>query len=167
MFSQINSRILAILLVGAWILQVAYYYERLPAEVASGFSGGNPTGYLSKNGFLLVYAASFLGSYVFLTGIGRFLGRIPNSMINMPNRDYWLAEERRSETVARIRTWLSWYANLTLLFLLGLFQILIQANMRNPVGYFVSEFLFILLSYLAGNLLMVVVLILQFRQPVN
>jgi hypothetical protein len=63
-----------------------------------------------------------------LDGVGLALGRLPPSLINLPNRDYWLAPERRTETIARVRMALVEIGNATFAFFLFAVWSIIRAN---------------------------------------
>jgi hypothetical protein len=58
------------------------------------------------------------------------LRRLPVSLISMPNRDYWLAPERRQQSLAALAVYLHWFGNANIGLLAGTFQLAIQANLR-------------------------------------
>ena len=60
--------------------------------------------------------------------IGFLLGRLPPSLINLPNRDYWLAPERRTETIERVRTALLEFGNAMFAFFVFVVWSIIHAN---------------------------------------
>ena len=61
-------------------------------------------------------------------GIGVVMPKIPDSMINVPHREYWLAPKRRSETLAVMRRALDQMGVATLAFLLALMIMTFEAN---------------------------------------
>ena len=83
--------------------QAAYFRELLPARVATHFdSAGLPNGWMERDVHLMfsVGLVAFL-SALFL--LARFsITRLPPSRLNIPNKAYWLAPERRDETVRRV-----------------------------------------------------------------
>jgi len=83
--------------------QIALHYPELPERVASHFDiAGNPNDYMSKSGLVIFYvciATFVLGLFGAMPWI---LRRLPNSLINIPNRDYWLAPERREQTIETV-----------------------------------------------------------------
>ena len=117
-------------LSGLSVLQVVYYYPKLPATVASHFgAAGKPNGWASKGvlagldiGMVLLLAATFLS-------IDILIARIPDSLVHMPNKDYWLAPERKKQTHAAVSSFMLWMGCATIVFLLAVFQLLIQANL--------------------------------------
>lgn len=119
------------LLLAAAVAQSLYYYPQLPATVASHFDGeGNPNGWQSKAAFFAIYAF-MLGTFALIyLGLGALLPRIPVRLFSLPQRDYWLAPERRAETIGYLTAWLSWFGAAGMAFTLALFQLVIEANLR-------------------------------------
>jgi hypothetical protein len=50
-------------------------------------------------------------------------------MINLPNRDYWLAPERRALALAKVQAFSVGFGNAMLLFLLLVFRDVLRANL--------------------------------------
>ena len=119
-------------LFAAAVAQAVYYYSKLPNPMASHFgANGAANGWSSPGQFfaiiLLVEAAcaiSFLCTPLF--------SRLPVSMINMPNKDYWLAPERREQTMRRFGDSMLDFGIATQLMLLYGVQLAIQANLTDP-----------------------------------
>jgi len=101
------------------VAQAVYYYPLLPDTVASHFNGaGQPDAWSSKATFVKIYlVATGLVAILFLA-INFVMSKIPVSMINLPNKDYWLSEERRQDTFAFLSHYFLWFASATLLLLL-------------------------------------------------
>lgn len=96
--------ILQTILLIAIAALVSSYYPHLPDQVASHFGGGGVAdGWMSKQGFAAFSIVFPIAMATLLTGIQAsisLLGRMPASMVNVPNRWYWLAPERKEETIA-------------------------------------------------------------------
>jgi uncharacterized membrane protein len=81
-----------------------YTYQYLPENMASHFDASfKADGWMDKYSYLI----SVLGVTVFMNiiflGMGAVIRRIPESLINSPNKNYWLAtEERKEELYAKI-----------------------------------------------------------------
>ncbi|MGB7208055.1 MAG: DUF1648 domain-containing protein [Pyrinomonadaceae bacterium] len=105
------SRIIFYLLIGIFTAQTVYYFPALPDKVASHFDGsGSPDGWMSKNGFI-VLEVIILSILVFqFVGLPYLIEKLPNSLVNIPNKDYWLATERKAGTFAFIRQYFDWFA---------------------------------------------------------
>jgi uncharacterized membrane protein len=137
----------ALLVVSA--AQVVIYYSQLPDEVASHFDGsGRANGWSPKEMFFLIDLCTMvLVALVFLF-LPRTLSRFSDKSINLPNKDYWLAPERREETARVIHDQMCWFGVATLVFLICVFQLVIEANL-NPPPVLSSHFIFLLIVYLA------------------
>ncbi len=92
------------LLVTLAAVQVAYYYPRLPATVASHFDGlGAPNDWSGKGGFFALYIAIVFMLIGVFDLMPRWSGARPRFGMKIPNRDYWLAPERIDATRAFFR----------------------------------------------------------------
>ena len=95
------SLLVFIILLLLCIGHAAYYYPLLPDRVASHFgASGQPDAWSSKESFVKIYFFVIAFIAVLFPGIGLILGKIPASLINLPNKDHWLSPERREETIA-------------------------------------------------------------------
>src|SRR5437588_11310819 len=98
--------------------QTIYYYPRLPAVVAQHFGAeGNPNGWAPREAFFLISWVVLLGISALLMVTPRLLRRVPVAMINLPNKDYWLAPERKEESLAFLQRGTEWVGVLTTGFL--------------------------------------------------
>lgn len=98
------TAILQTILLAAIVVLVWSYYPYLPQRVASHFGGsGVANGWMSKSGFAAFSIVFPIALATLLFGIQAsmsLLGRMPGSMVNVPNKWYWLAPERKEETIA-------------------------------------------------------------------
>jgi hypothetical protein len=107
--------------------------ERLPPLVASHFgAGGIATGFILHRRY--VFAAMFLCvapalAIVFPVSLAL---RNPKTVINLPNRDYWLAPERRADTIDFIRTQMMRFGTALLVFFCYVHWLLVKANQQSP-----------------------------------
>ncbi len=158
---------LAVLLfvISLGVAQALYFRAELPARVASHFDGaGRPNGWMSRDGLVLWQCVLLLALGALFGVGGRLLAVTPNGLINLPNKNYWLAPERRAESVAFLTGWLRWVGAGTLAFLMGVFQFSVQANLRR--GRLDSmPFLVATGFFLAGLAIAVVWLYRRFRAP--
>ena len=100
---------LFLLLCVACLAHGLYYYPRLPAEVAHQFgASGQPDAWGSKEHFLVVYLVTVAVMAATFLGLGLAMPKIPNSAINLPNKEYWLAPERRRQTLDYMLPRLLW-----------------------------------------------------------
>lgn len=125
-----TTRLAIVLLLLLAFLQYATFSPRLPDQVASHFDGaGRADGWSSKSAFF----ATNLGITLAMAGMFLFIGwmvkKVPESSINLPNKAYWLAKERRAATFAYLEDQMTWMGALTIAFMMGLTQLSIEANL--------------------------------------
>ncbi len=107
----------------ACLVHAFYYYPQLPEVVASHFgTGGKPDAWSSRNIFVGVYIIAIVMNGLIFLGISYGVRSIPDSMISLPNRDFWLAVDRRRETYRFIFHYFLWYGTATFLLLLDVFH---------------------------------------------
>lgn len=120
-----------LVLVFLAILQAVFYYPQLPDTVASHFGAdGEANEWSAKQTFFVVYffaLALVVGIFLLLPA---FFRRLPASMINLPNKEYWLAPERREKTLLFLTDQLNRFGVATLSLLIATIQLAIRANLR-------------------------------------
>lgn len=91
------------IVVAAYAVHLFLAWPELPDQLASHFSAtGAADGWSSKASFFgiqAVIATILFGIFALLPVL---LRRLPRSLINLPHKDYWLAEERVDQTMMRI-----------------------------------------------------------------
>ena len=107
--------------------------ETLPLIVASHFGfDGAANGSMPRD----AYVAVMLGVTVLvpaLLGFGAEAVRgLPTGLVNLPNRDYWLADERRAATMDSLVARLQWLACGLVGFLCVVQREVVVANTRHP-----------------------------------
>jgi uncharacterized membrane protein len=116
----------------AAILHEHLWSDRLPERFATHFGvDGVPNGWMSHDGAMTTYLAIVIGFNLLFFLIALSLGALPSSMVNIPNRDYWLAPERRDDTVRKMAARLSVFAVVLSAFLILVFHMTFQAAV-NP-----------------------------------
>ncbi|QEG21090.1 DUF1648 domain-containing protein [Mariniblastus fucicola] len=138
---------LASALVGTALLAF-FYWDQLPARVASHFGpGGQANGWMSKPGFVAVMLATQVGVAAMMLGVGYLIRVLPTSMINIPNREYWLAESRRDRTLRETASMMAWIAAGTAVFLMVVYWLTLDANVDekglNSTATWISTIVFI------------------------
>jgi uncharacterized membrane protein len=81
-------------------LQLGFYYPELPDRMAVHFDfSGNPDNWSDKSTFVILMAAAIILCNIWLP-ISRWLFKVmPDSMINAPHKEYWLAKENRERFI--------------------------------------------------------------------
>jgi len=128
-----NAPVRFALLVGGAALFVWLSSLSLPDVVASHFEGdGYANGFMSRAGYLRFTLAFVVGLPVFLVGVLHLSLGSPNARINLPNRDYWLAPERRADTVAFLRAHMARFGAVLVVFLCYVHWLVVRANRLAP-----------------------------------
>ena len=163
------SRTIAIIifcgLVVLVVVQAVYYYPLLPNMMASSFGpGGQARAWTSKSAFMGVYASVVGVITLIFPAILLVTQKIPVRMINLPNKDYWLAPQRRADTYRSFSSSMMWFGNATLLFILVWMEAMFRTNLQ-PAWNPSTAFLVTSGSYLAWTLIWTGILLYGFRLP--
>lgn len=93
----------------------AYYYKQLPAQVPSHFAAsGHPDAWSGKDVFVGLYVFTIGICGVAFGSIGAVIARLPVSLINLPNKNFWLADERKEETISYLGAFMLLFGSATL-----------------------------------------------------
>ena len=114
----------------AAVAQAIYAFPQMPGRMASHFAAsGMPNGWMTKEQFFVIYAITFLPAIFVEFWVGRKVASTPEARINLPNKQYWLAPERRAETFAYFDGFFAWYGCALLLLLVLVFGLAMRANL--------------------------------------
>ena len=157
-----NALLLAAPLVVVGV-QIALYRPLLPDQVPSHFDlAGNADDWSDRDTFLLLYSGLVVGMTAMFAFLIWVIPRTPRDLINLPNRDHWLAEERRDETFAFLTRNLLGYHVLTgLLFAFLMHQTYLAA--LEPEGVQRISIGAAVFGYLIGTGILLVALLRRFR----
>lgn len=146
-------------------VQMAYFYPRLPLRLATHFGPtGYPDGWMSKAGFVTFFAVLLLSNALLFWCIALLLPRLPMSAINLMNKEYWLAPERRAETIDTIRDQILWFGAGTFALLVSVMQMVFNANLT-PTPVLGKEVWVLLGGYFLFVALWMTSLLRRFRLP--
>lgn len=144
---------------------MAWWYGKLPAVVPSHFDGrGFPDGTMTKNGYVVLMAAVHIHMVFILGAISFVMPKSPDSLINLPNKAYWLAPERRSNTIQQMQNILLNIGTMTMVFMGALFHLSSQVAVKERVTIN-PEFAWFFGIYMAAILGMVFSMFWKYRLP--
>ena len=107
--------------------------RRLPEVVASHFdAAGRSNGDMPRGPYIAIMVLITLAVPLFIVVVANLALSAPNARINLPNRDYWLAPERRAETVRYISSQTATLAAGIVLFMCYVQWLLVRANAITP-----------------------------------
>ena len=105
----------------------------LPTYVASHFAGnGVANGYMPRSGYVAFMLIVSITLPLVIFASARILPRVPPSLVNLPNREYWLAPERRAQTYAFLSDHTARFAMILALFLGFVHWRVVAANALTP-----------------------------------
>jgi hypothetical protein len=132
--SIVAFTVLAITLVGV-LVGLIVTSRQLPERVASHFNAEEmPDGWVLRDSYLWSMAGMAVGMAAFLVGIFYSIRFFPPSLINLPHRDYWLAPDRRRETLEFMFCAGVWLAIFEVVFLFAVHLLVVAANASRPVS---------------------------------
>ena len=149
MFSAARPFGILVVLTVVSAVQHAWYWPQLPDRVAThwGFDG-QPNGWMTRTGATLTLCGIQIGMPLFLAAVTSLASRLPDSMMNIPNREYWLHPDRRSATLEWMNRMMAWIAVLTSLFMIVIGHLAFTANKAGG-GLDTGVFVGALVAYLA------------------
>ena len=112
----------------------SYYYPLLPKVVASHFDlHGIANGWQTKQGFFEALAGTTVLSAFLVFGIPTMIAVMP-SLINLPNKDYWLAPGQRAVSLEFLSGWFAWFGYAVYLVIIVAFDYAMQVNLHSASG---------------------------------
>lgn len=114
-------------IVGILLTVVLSFF--LPERVATHFDiSGQPNAWSSNLTNTLLFCGLFVFLLFLFAGIGLLLKKIPVSLINIPNREYWFTPERRESSVTRVKDFMAQFGFFTNIFIAGILFMTFYAN---------------------------------------
>jgi hypothetical protein len=107
--------------------------QSLPAVVASHFdAAGQVNGHMPRGPYIAILMSITLLTPLFVVLVSNRALSAPNARINLPNRNYWLAPERRAETIGFLSRQMATLAAMLVVFLCYVQWLVVRANARTP-----------------------------------
>lgn len=139
-------RMVYLFLVLVCLLMLGYYYPQMPVRVASHFAAdGSPNGWMPRESFLLLTFIICASSAIVAFLAPWQIASRSDARINLPNKDYWLAPERRETTMTYIASTMGWFGCGLLFVLISASFLALRANLA-PLHRFNSQAMFFVLA---------------------
>ena len=136
----------------------------LPDRVATHFdAAGAANGWMTRSTHLVFMSVFGLVFPLFLIGVCWSIRFLPAGLVNIPHREYWLADERRSETASYLVRHAVWFACLAIGFVIGLHWLIVLSNQRQPPQLLIVWVLGVVGPFLVGVAVWVICLYRRFR----
>jgi uncharacterized membrane protein len=131
-------------------------YPQLPGVLASHFDGrGNPNGWQTKQAFFTVFVGMSVLCALIGFGLASIIGLLPSRLINLPNKQYWLAPEHREDTLYWLKAHFAWFGCVIYAVTIIFINYAVQSNLHSghPPGvahlwYAIGGFLTFLIVWL-------------------
>jgi serine/threonine-protein kinase len=153
-----------LILVGVVLIQSTV--AALPERVATHFGGGGaPNAWMTRDGyriFMLAFVTLLPLSMVAMAG---WLPRLFPNATNIPNRQYWMAPERRSHSLDFLLSHACWLGCLMVLFILGIHALLLETNSGASPRLWTAPFVVMVGAFLFALVVWILVLRSRFRRP--
>ncbi len=108
-----DSRLPKLVFVAIAVVAAIYFwsnYAQLPDVVASHFNArGVANGWQTKSTFLTFFAWAVALASFLAFGVPFLISKMPVELINLPHKEYWLATERRGETMDLLSGSFAWF----------------------------------------------------------
>jgi uncharacterized membrane protein len=137
----------------------------LPARVATHFAwGGVPNGWMGRESYLAVITLAATLLPLALAALISGLPRAFPQALNVPNRDYWLASERRNAALAALAGFGWALACLVTLFVAGMHWTIVGAHASVPPRLAETHVHALVLGFAVGLGAWLIALLLRFRR---
>jgi len=138
----------------------------LPAQVASHFGRTDqPNAWTARDIYVAIMVGAATLLPLFLIVLIAWLPRVFPRAVNLPNRDYWLAPERRARSLAALADFGWAFGCLLTLFIVGVHGVIVAANTSMPAQLPERPFQGLIAAFIAAMCVWTVALCLRFRRP--
>ncbi|OAI56517.1 hypothetical protein AYO49_04130 [Verrucomicrobiaceae bacterium SCGC AG-212-N21] len=160
------SLVVFLLLAAGFLVYLWSTQGQLPARVATHFDiHGRPNGWMSREGIVRFMAVfGLLAPLVVIAAFNspRF---VPIQFVNLPNRDYWLAEERREASLLWLSRMGTWFGSFMLLFMAAMHELVIRANQQGSPHLDAKPLWTVVGILIACTLRLIVRIVTHFSKP--
>ena len=123
----------------------------LPERVATHFTtSGVADGWTSREDYRLFILLSLIGLPSLLVWLMAGLPRLTNGKGQIPNNEYWFAQERRHATESFLISHAFWLGCMTVAIVYGIYVLILRANALTPPVLATDRFITITIVYLLG-----------------
>jgi uncharacterized membrane protein len=138
-----------LLLVFLGFLQARNFAAAIPGMMATHFgASGSANGWQTKGQFFVVEIVMLGVCLLIGFGVPAIISAAPPSLMNLPNKDFWLAPVRRDHTISVFRIQLAWFACALITFLIVVNQLVFNANQSTPRHLNGPQFTMALVAFL-------------------
>jgi uncharacterized membrane protein len=148
------------------VLEFFHYFPLLPETLASHFSGaGRANGWMTRAQFSITFAVATIPALAVEFFVPLGIAGTKGNRLNLPNKDYWLAPERRTATFAYLQRFFAWYGCAVLLLEVVTRDLAIRANFKNPPEIPTGSIHFAISAFVIFNIAAIVAVFRRFSKP--
>jgi uncharacterized membrane protein len=156
-------RLLFLVLAAYSAVDFSAHYSQLPAVVASHFDArGVANGWQTKSVFLGFFVGAVALASVLAFGVPNIISKMPAKLINLPYKDYWLAPERRTSTIAFLGRYFAWFGCAVLAVVSSSFDYAIRENLHPVAHLDLPAIVYVLAGFLVFTALWLIRLLAYF-----
>jgi hypothetical protein len=160
-----HPALLLAVLYAVFVVMLVRDAARLPERVATHFDfRGQPDGWMSSQGYLAFMTVFGLVFPLVPAALCLLVRLLPDSLINLPHREYWLAPERRDETAGYLVGHMLWLSCMMSGLTIVLHQMTVEANLQAPPQLSNTTWGYMAM-FLVGLFLWIFMLVRHFRLP--
>jgi len=160
------GRVFYVIVLLICLLEIIRLWKISPEQMAAHFNiQGSPDRFVSKAEFFWFQIQTLLVMILISLPLQFLFLILPPNLINMPNRDYWLAPERRAETLERLNSFGALLFGIILLMVQAAFEISVYANLQTPIVFNAALMSAIMITSLIFIGVMLIQLVKSFRLP--
>jgi serine/threonine-protein kinase len=160
------GRVFFIVVVLFCIFETMRLWTISPEQMAAHFNvEGNPDRFVPKAQFFWFQVQTLLIVIGLSIPLQLLFLFIPVNLINMPNREYWLAPERHAEIRERLSSFASILFGLILLLVHVVFELAVSANLQQPIMFNAQLMIPVMISFFIGIGALLVWLGISFHRP--
>ena len=158
--------ILLVALAVVAALFVIFTARELPPEVGSHFAGGGePDDWMPRESYVTLMVLFILVYPAFMLLAFNWLPRRWTHLVNIPHRDYWLAPERKEESLKFLASHGWWFCCLLIPTVAGVHYAIVVGHRSQPPELSLPLFLTVLGCFGAGLTVWGIKLFQRFHKP--
>jgi serine/threonine-protein kinase len=166
MSSKSIANVLFFAIILAGIAECIHDFSPLPERMASHFSAsGMPNGWMTKSQFLLIYVVMLLPAFAVEFWVSHSIASKSDARLRFPNKEYWLAPERRVETFGYFDGFFAWYGCALLFVEVFAMSLAMRANSETPPQLPTGPIVAVIAGFVLYNVAAVIAMFRRFSLP--
>jgi uncharacterized membrane protein len=158
-------RLLFLLLAVFAAVHFAGYYSQLPPVVASHFDAqGVANGWQTKQAFYAVFGGVTVLAFVLVYAVPALIGKTPVSLINLPNKNYWLSAQHWTASQAFMSAWFGWFGCVVFMVMILAFDYAVKQNVHEANAVDLARLWYGLAAFGAFSLVWIAAFLVRFAR---